>query len=51
VGLPDLIGTLQFTKAKLNMQDLISQCQQQCQDATVEEEAEYEREVAPEEEP
>lgn len=40
----------QFTEAESNMQDLIAEYQQY-QDATVEEEPEYEEEVAPEEEP
>jgi hypothetical protein len=49
VRLPDLIGIPQFTEAESNMQDLIAEYQQY-QDATVEEEPEYE-EVAPEEDP
>ncbi|KAJ8587791.1 tubulin C-terminal domain-like protein, partial [Rhizopogon salebrosus TDB-379] len=41
---------MEFTEAESNMQDLIAEYQQY-QDATVEEEPEYEEEVAPEEDP
>jgi tubulin beta len=40
---------MEFTEAESNMQDLVAEYQQY-QDATIEEEAEYEEEVVPEEE-